>query len=79
MADSAECAGPEREERRIAPLETAEILTLKAVEREYIERTLEAFGGDKIKSAAALGISLKTLYNRARTYGWTQGRSRGTR
>lgn len=38
-------------------------------ERALIEATLRRFNGQKEKSAVALGISLKTLYNRLRTYG----------
>lgn len=38
-------------------------------ERLLIEATLKRFDGQKEQSAAVLGISLKTLYNRLRTYG----------
>jgi DNA-binding NtrC family response regulator len=38
------------------------------VDKRLILATLDHFGGDKTKCAAALGISLKTLYNRLREY-----------
>jgi transcriptional regulator with PAS, ATPase and Fis domain len=44
-------------------------------ERLLILATLTRFGSDKKKTAAALGISLKTLYNRLSTYGGKGSRS----
>lgn len=41
---------------------------LAEVERRVILSTLEHFGGDKKKTASALGVSLKTLYNRLKAY-----------
>lgn len=41
---------------------------LKELERRMILATLEHFKGDKPKSAKALGVSLKTLYNRLKSY-----------
>jgi len=41
---------------------------LADVERTLILATLDKFGGHKEKTAAALGISLKTLYNRMKAY-----------
>jgi DNA-binding NtrC family response regulator len=41
---------------------------LVEVERRHILSTLTNFEGDKKKTAAALGISLKTLYNRLNKY-----------
>lgn len=41
---------------------------LAEVERRAILSTLEHFGGDKKQTAKALGVSLKTLYNRLKTY-----------
>lgn len=43
--------------------------TLAAVERQVIMATLEHFGHHKERTAAALGVSLKTLYNRIKEYG----------
>jgi DNA-binding NtrC family response regulator len=42
---------------------------LAAAQRELIYATLAHFGGDKRRTARALGISLKTLYNRLAAYG----------
>ncbi len=42
---------------------------LADVERELILATLGHFKGHKEKTAAALGVSLKTLYNRLKEYG----------
>jgi DNA-binding NtrC family response regulator len=42
---------------------------LAEAERRLILAALEHFGGDRRKVAAALGVSLRTLYNRLRQYG----------
>jgi DNA-binding NtrC family response regulator len=42
---------------------------LAEAERRLILAALEHFGGDRRKAAAALGVSLRTLYNRLREYG----------
>jgi two-component system, NtrC family, response regulator AtoC len=42
--------------------------TIAEIERQLILATLEEYGGNKEKSAATLGLSLKTLYNRLRQY-----------
>jgi DNA-binding NtrC family response regulator len=47
--------------------------SLAEVERRVILATLQRNGGDKRKTAAALGISLKTLYNRLKVYGRPEG------
>jgi DNA-binding NtrC family response regulator len=41
---------------------------LKEVERRMILATLEYFESDKTKTAEALGVSVKTLYNRLQAY-----------
>ena len=43
-------------------------MTIADAERQLILATLEQLGGDKKKAATALGISLKTLYNRLSVY-----------
>ena len=43
--------------------------SLAAMERQLILATLEHFGHQKERTAAALGVSLKTLYNRLKEYG----------
>ncbi len=42
--------------------------SLDDVERELIEKTLEFAKGNKVRAAAILGVSLKTLYNRLERY-----------
>lgn len=42
--------------------------SIREVERELIERTLEHFDGDKKAAAQMLGVSLNTLYNRLNSY-----------
>lgn len=44
-------------------------MSIKQVERSLIEKTLDHFDGNKTQTAEALGISLKTLYNRLSEYG----------
>jgi two-component system response regulator AtoC len=46
---------------------------LAEIERQVILATLEQNGGDKRKTAAMLGIALKTLYNRLKRYGGEAG------
>ena len=43
-------------------------LKLRDMDRAYIEATIVRFGGNKAKSAQALGISEKTLYNKLHRY-----------
>ncbi|MDB5751657.1 MAG: putative response regulator, NtrC [Ramlibacter sp.] len=43
--------------------------TLAQVEKEAVLATLEQHGNHKERTAAALGISIKTLYNRLKEYG----------
>ncbi len=56
-------------------IETEDVLrvsvgsSLDETERRLVFATLEQTGGDKKKTAGELGISLKTLYNKLKTYG----------
>lgn len=43
--------------------------TLRDVERQLVERTLEATGGNRTRAAALLGVSLRTVRNKIREYG----------
>jgi DNA-binding NtrC family response regulator len=43
-------------------------MSIREVEKTLIEKTLEHFDGNKKMTAEALGISLKTLYNRLVEY-----------
>ena len=45
------------------------LATLAEAERRLIFATLDHWAGDKRKAAEALGVSLRTLYNRLREYG----------
>ena len=52
-----------------APVLTIEVGTsLAEIERKVTLATLEHFGRHKERTAAALGVSLKTLYNRLKEY-----------
>ena len=54
------------------PAGTLEVVVgtpLADVERQVILATLEHYGHQKERTAAALGVSLKTLYNRLKEYG----------
>ncbi|MBA4071549.1 MAG: hypothetical protein C0497_06900 [Gemmatimonas sp.] len=53
-------------------------LTLAEVERRHIAATLERTGWHQGRAAAALGISVKTLYRKIRAYGFQRpgGRTR---
>lgn len=42
--------------------------SLATVEREAIERTLTAVGGNRKEAAERLGIGLRTLYDKLRRY-----------
>ena len=41
---------------------------LEEVERDYLLATLRRFGGNRSRTAEALGVSQKTLYNKLRRY-----------
>jgi DNA-binding NtrC family response regulator len=56
-----------------APAQSAEFsfrpgMSLAQVERAVITQTLQHCAGNKTRTAAVLGISLKTLYNRLNEY-----------
>ena len=44
-------------------------LTLREVEKQLLERTLEATQGNRTRAAAMLGVSLRTVRNKIREYG----------
>jgi DNA-binding NtrC family response regulator len=48
--------------------DTAESLPLNEIERRYIIKILEQFGGHQIKTATALGIDRRTLYRKLKQY-----------
>jgi transcriptional regulator with PAS, ATPase and Fis domain len=47
--------------------------SIDEVEKRLILATLEEYGGDKLRAAKTLGISLKTLYNRLSVYSASLG------
>ncbi|MEC9487286.1 MAG: sigma-54 dependent transcriptional regulator [Prosthecochloris sp.] len=51
------------------PVATSDIPTLEEVEKQAIASTLRALGGNKRKTAKALGITERTLYRKINTYG----------
>jgi DNA-binding NtrC family response regulator len=44
-------------------------LSLHELERRYIVEALKHFEGNKTQAANALGITIKTLYNKLHEYG----------
>lgn len=42
--------------------------TLEQVEEDVIDKALRFFGGNKVRTAAALGIAERTLYNKLESY-----------
>ncbi|HZS35767.1 MAG TPA: sigma-54 dependent transcriptional regulator, partial [Polyangia bacterium] len=50
-------------------------LTLSELEREYINRVLQAEGGNKTRAAQRLGLDRKTLYRKLEEYGRAPGDS----
>lgn len=57
------------------PKSLEQIAHLADLEREAIHRAVAKFNGDKPKAAKALGISLKTLYNRLNYYAAQEARA----
>ena len=50
-------------------------LTLQEVERQLLEATLDATGGNRTKAAELMGVSLRTVRNKIREYGMPSRRS----
>ncbi len=68
-SDGAVEAAAESDASSAAPTVTLEVgASMAQIERTMILATLEHFQNHKERTAAALGISLKTLYNRLRDY-----------
>jgi DNA-binding NtrC family response regulator len=53
----------------------SEGLTLRDMERQLLERTLEATGGNRTRAAEILGVSLRTVRNKIREFGLPPRRS----
>ncbi len=50
-------------------------VSLRDAERELLERTLEATGGNRTRAAEMMGVSLRTVRNKIRNYGLPARRS----
>jgi DNA-binding NtrC family response regulator len=50
-------------------------VSLRDAERELLERTLEATGGNRTRAAELMGVSLRTVRNKIRSYGLPARRS----
>ena len=75
---AAPLAGPSEFGASGAPVLRFEVGTsLAEVERQMTLATLEYFGRHKERTAAALGVSLKTLYNRLKEYSTVPPRGEG--
>ena len=69
---------PQVRERRSADVLAGALargLTLAELEREYINRVLQAEGGNKTRAAQRLGLDRKTLYRKLEEYGARAGRA----
>ena len=55
-------------DERVDTAEPEGIVPLAQVERQAIEAALRVCGGHRARTAKALGISVKTLYNKLRAY-----------
>jgi DNA-binding NtrC family response regulator len=55
------------ETQRPAAIEAG--VSLRDAERELLERTLEATGGNRTRAAELMGVSLRTVRNKIRSYG----------
>ncbi len=62
---------------RIDTTNPAELQTLEAVERQYIQSVLESVKGNRTEAARILGVDRKTLYRRLKQEEGAQGRSGG--
>ncbi len=56
-------------EKEVWDIEYDPALTLHSLERQYILQALNYFDGNKTQAAIALGVTIKTLYNKLHEYG----------
>jgi DNA-binding NtrC family response regulator len=57
------------ENSEVYPLVTAHDFLLDTVEKRHIQRVLRKMQGNKTRAAQAMGITVKTLYNKLARYG----------
>jgi DNA-binding NtrC family response regulator len=68
--------GKEVAENKTTPARLpAQGVTLRDMERQLLERTLEATGGNRTRAAEILGVSLRTVRNKIREFGLPPKRS----
>ena len=68
--------GEDVTEKSAAPARLpAQGVTLRDMERQLLERTLEATGGNRTRAAELLGVSLRTVRNKIREFGLPPRRS----
>lgn len=56
-------------ENATVTLTPPKVMTLAEVEKAHILSVLTIVGGNKVKAAEALGVSVKTIYNKLHEYG----------
>jgi two-component system response regulator HydG len=57
----------------VASIDPTELVPMEEVERRYIQRVMEAVGGNKTIAARALGFDRTTLYRKLEKYGLASG------
>lgn len=57
------------DQKNVANLSYDPSLTLSDIQKAYVLRSLQYFEGNKTKVAKALGVTIKTLYNKLHEYG----------
>jgi DNA-binding NtrC family response regulator len=63
------------EKKTVTPGMPAQGVTLRDMERQLLENTLEATGGNRTRAAEILGVSLRTVRNKIREFGLPPKRS----
>jgi transcriptional regulator of acetoin/glycerol metabolism len=58
-----------------AAMENGPELTLSEVQRQHIQKTLEAERGNVARAASRLGVTRSTLYNKMKTFAISAGKS----
>ena len=69
---SSVASGPSASQREVTGAATPVVkpgVTLQIMERQLLENTLEATGGNRTRAALLMGVSLRTVRNKIREYG----------